>query len=36
MRQRMMSFMRGRYGIDKFSNFLMGAACVIIFMNQFM
>ena len=36
MRQRMMSFMRGRYGIDKFSNFLMGAACVIIFMNLFM
>lgn len=36
MRQRMMSFMQGRYGIDKFSNFLMGAACVIIFMNLFM
>lgn len=36
MRQRMMSFMRGRYGIDKFSNFLMGAACVVIFLNLFM
>lgn len=36
MRQRMMSFMQGRYGIDKFSNFLMGAACVIIFTNLFM
>ena len=33
MRQKMMDFMRGRYGIDSFSNFLMVAACVIIFIN---
>ncbi len=35
MRQKMMDFMRGRYGIDSFSNFLMVAACVIIFINIF-
>lgn len=35
MRQKMMDFMRGRYGIDSFSNFLMIAACVIVFLNIF-
>ncbi len=35
MRQKMMAFMRGRYGLDRFSNFLVIAACVIIFINIF-
>lgn len=35
MRQRMMNFMRGRYGLDKFSNFLMWTACIIILLNMF-
>lgn len=35
MREKMMNFMRGRYGFDRFTNFLMGFACVIIFINIF-
>lgn len=35
MRQRVMNFMRGRYGIDRFSNFLMGLACITLLINVF-
>lgn len=35
MRQKAVNFMRGRYGIDRFSNFLMGLACVVIITNIF-
>lgn len=35
MREKMMNFMRGRYGMDSFSNFLMWTACFIIFINMF-
>ena len=36
MRQRIMNFMRGRYGLDSFSNFLMWTACILIFINIFL
>lgn len=35
MRQKAVNFMRGRYGVDRFSNFLMGLACVFIILNIF-
>lgn len=36
MKQRMMQFMRGRYGTDQFSNFLMWSACILVFSNIFL
>ena len=35
MRQKLMNFMRGRYGIDQFSNFLMGFGCALVFLTIF-
>ena len=35
MRQKIMNFMRGRYGIDQFSNFLMGLGCALVFITIF-
>ncbi len=35
MRQKLMNFMRGRYGIDQFSNFLMGSGCALLFFTIF-
>ena len=35
MRQKIMNFMRGRYGIDQFSNFLMGFGCALVFLTIF-
>lgn len=35
MRQKLMNFMRGRYGIDQFSDFLMGFGCALVFLTIF-
>ncbi|MGN0390068.1 MAG: hypothetical protein ACI4L2_04570 [Wujia sp.] len=33
MRQKLVQFMQGRYGLDAFSNFLMWTACILLFVN---
>lgn len=35
MRQKLAQFMRGRYGLDALSNFLMWAACILLLINMF-